>query len=141
MDKEKLVAMGIEEEAIDEILGEFDSMRQLYEEKLSDKDYEHETELVLIKSGAKKLKAVKALLEKGDVSVTEQVEQLKRNKDTRFLFEGERKVFEPYKSGEKLPDVKKDDYEALLQEARKRKDSVQAIKIKKMAAEEGIMLM
>ncbi|MGM9552560.1 MAG: phage scaffolding protein [Clostridia bacterium] len=141
MDKNELIAMGVEEAVAEVIEGEFNSLSTSWEEKVAQVEKDFQVELILRDKGAKNIKAVRALLEDGDMdSIKSQIESLTKNKDTRFLFESGKKSFEPYQSGQKLPDVTKNDYEMRLKEARSKGNSVEAIRIKQQAAQEGIML-
>lgn len=133
--------MGTSEEAADTILADIENMRQEYEGRIESVKKEYEIEKLLTQSGARNLKAVRALL--GDGSVEElagEIEALKKGEDTRFLFE-KRASFAPARSGEKLPDAGKSSYEALLDKARKSGNTLEAIRIKQKAASEGIMLL
>lgn len=138
MEREELLSMGLGEEAADKILEESSRMREEYEERIAAIKKDNEIELLLRDSGARNITAVKALIT-GDTDAKEQIERLKKAEDTRFLFETKRS-FEPRRSGERLPDSTKNDYEARLFEARKSGNTVEAIRIKQQAASEGIML-
>lgn len=139
MTRDELTALGIGEEAIEAIIAENDAIREEYEEKLRVMKRENEIDLFLRESGARNLRAVKALLDDGD-DYKEQIEKLKRSEDTRFLFDSGKKTFTPYRSGERLPDTKMGEYEARLNAARQTGNTVEAIRIKQQAASEGIML-
>ncbi len=138
MDREELLGMGVPEEAADAIIGESEKIKEDYEKRLADTKKEVEIEKLLVKNGARNIKAVRALLE-GAEDVEGEIEKLKSDEETRFLFE-KKGSFAPARSPERLPDVKKGGYEALLTEARKKGNTVDAIRIKQKAASEGIML-
>lgn len=139
MTRDELAALGIGDEAIDAIIADNDAMREEYEDKIRCIKRENEIDILLRESGARNVRAVKALLDDGD-DYKEQIENLKRSEDTRFLFDSGKKTFTPYRSGERLPDTKMGEYEARLTAARQTGNTVEAIKIKKQAASEGIML-
>lgn len=139
MDRDELLALGIGEEAADAIIGEREKVIDEYEKKISLMKRENEIDILLRENGARNIKAVKALLEEGD-DFANQIERLKNGEDTKFLFEKSRKVFEPHRSGEKLPDTEKDGYELRLAQARAAGNTIEAIRIKQQAASEGIML-
>lgn len=139
MTRDELTALGIGEEAIEAIIAENNAIREEYEEKLRVVKRENEIDLFLRESGARNVRAVKALLEDGD-DYKEQIENLKRSEDTRFLFDSGKKTFTPYRSGERLPDTKMGEYEARLLAARQTGNTLEAIRIKQQAASEGIML-
>lgn len=146
MEREELEALGIGEDAIEQIIGSENNLRSEYEERIRAIEREAEITNILRLSGARNVKAVRALLEKAEgddyrENVKAQLEALKRDTATRFLFESGAKSFEPARSGEKLPDGVKGDYESQLAAARGRGDRIAAIKIKQRAASEGIMLM
>lgn len=138
MEREELLSMGVPEEAADAIIGESEKMREDYEKIIADTKKEFEIENLLMKSGARNIKAVRALIE-GAEDIEGEIEKLKNDEETRFLFE-KKGSFTPYRSPEKLPDMKKSGYETLLTEARKKGNTVDAIRIKQKAASEGIML-
>lgn len=140
MDKDELLNWGIEEEICDRILEKADLMKEKYEREMESFKREKEIEAALYESGAKNIKAVRALIEE-EGSVEEQLEKLKRDSATSFLFENSRGSFKPGKSSERLPNTEKDSFELRLSEARKRGDGIAAIKIKKQAAREGIVLL
>ncbi len=139
MDKNELLELGVDEEVCDLILHDVNELKSDYEEKIADLEKENTLNIALYESGARNVKAVKALIDKtGDVK--EQVEKLKSEKDTSFLFDSQRKSFMPGKSSEKLPDTAKCDFEVRLSEARKKGNTVEAIRIKQQAAAEGVIL-
>ncbi len=100
---------------------------------------------MLRESGERNIRAARAMLEGCDGEdfaerAAEQIAKMKRGSETSFLFD-EGKSFTPGYSSERLPDVKKDGFEAQLREARERRDTVAAIRIKQNAAAEGVILM
>lgn len=139
MNKDELMALGIDEELCDRIVLEQGKMKEEYENRIDKMKKECELEIMLYESGAKNIKAVRALISE-DESAAEQIEKLKKGADTSFLFESKRKSFEPKRSGERLPDTTVGDFEARLSEARRKGNTVEAIRIKQQAASEGIML-
>ncbi len=139
MDRDELLNLGVSEDVCDRIMESVDTVRNEYERKIEDMRKDNALEIALYESGAKNIKAVKALIDvEGDVN--EQIERLKSEKDTSFLFESMRGSFKPGRSSEKLPDATKSDFEARLTEARKRGNTVEAIRIKQQAAAEGVIL-
>lgn len=140
MNKDELLSLGVGEDICERILENIDLMKCEYERKIEDLKKENTLDIALYESGARNIKAVKALIDvQGDV--TEQIERLKREKETSFLFENMKRSFKPGKSSEKLPDSVKNDFEVRLKEARKRGDTLEAIRIKQQASAEGIMLL
>ncbi len=140
MEREELLELGIEEDVCEKIMEKISKMEEDCERKISDVKKESEIEIALYESGARNIKAVKALIDKeGDVK--EQLQRLKSESETSFLFGSERRSFKPGTSSNRLPDTKKNDFEARLSNARKQKNTLEAIKIKKQAANEGIMLL
>ena len=141
MDKDELLQMGLDEENAEKILLERRELEAEYEGRIEQIKRENEIENLLKESGAKNIKAVRALLEEDDTqSIAEQIEKLKKGEDTGFLF-AKNKGFSPARSGERLPDTTKSSYEAKLFEARRSGNTIEAIRIKQMAANEGIMLL
>lgn len=141
MDKDELLQMGLDEENAEKILLERRELEAEYEGRIEQIKRENEIENLLKESGAKNIKAVRALLEEDDtLSIAEQLEKLKKGEDTGFLF-NQNKGFAPARSGERLPDTKKSSYETKLFEARRSGNTIEAIRIKQMAANEGIMLL
>ncbi len=146
MKREELEALGVGEEALEAIMESEEKIRGEYEDRIKGIEREAEIADILRESGAKNVKAARALLEKTDgddyrESVRAEIEALKKDGATRFLFESGVKAFEPARSGERLPDSVKGDYEGQLAAARSRGDRIAAIKIKQKAASEGIALM
>lgn len=141
MERDELLALGVEETAVEKILEEQERLREEYDGKLTAVKNEYEVEKILRESGARNIKAVRALIENGDAEeVRCQVERLKRDEETRFLFE-KKGSFAPYRSPERLPDTKRSGYEERLGAARKAGNTVEAIRIKQEAAAQGIMLL
>lgn len=140
MEREELLGLGIEEDICDKIMEEFSKIEEECERKISDVKKDSEIEIALYESGAKNIKAVRALIDK-DGDISKQLEMLKKESDTSFLFESERRSFKPGMSSMKLPDTKTSDFEARLSKARKNGNTIEAIKIKKQAAQAGIMLL
>lgn len=138
MERERLLALGVDEAVIDEIMADYDSVREEYEGKIKSLSREKDIELCLMESGARNMRAVRALIEEGD-DYKEQIENLKKGEGTRFLFDGG-KSFLPHRSGEKLPDTTFGEMELKLKMAREKKNTVEAIRIKQMAARMGITL-
>ena len=139
MNKDELVALGVEESVAQQLAEESAAMKEEYESKISALMRENEIDIALREAGARNLKAVKALLD-SDEDFKSQIEQLKANEDTKFLFDRERRSFTPYKSGEKLPSGERSEFEAKLALARQTGNTVEAIRIKQLAASRGIML-
>ncbi len=138
MNKDEIMALGVEESIAEIIFNDNEALRRDYEEKIENLVREGEIDTALRESGAKNIKVVRALIDtKADFK--EQIEKLKEGADTKFLFET-RKGFAPYRSGEKLPDTQKEDYSTRLMNARKAGNTLEAIRIKQLAASEGIML-
>lgn len=140
MDREELLALGASEDAADALLREADRIREEYEGRIAALQQESRITELIKASGARNVRAVRGLLESQDAeSVERELETLKKGEDTSFLFE-RGKSFAPSRSGERLPDTGKSSYEVRLGEARKRGDTVEAIRIKQQAASEGIVL-
>lgn len=115
-------------------------------------------EKALTDSGAKNIKAVKALLELDDAQLNkdgiiegllEQIDKLKADESSKFLFNIEQNPqnqqrftgFQPGTSTT-VPDSKQAGYEARLAEARKNNNQLEVIKIKQEAFnDDGIVLM
>lgn len=103
---------------------------------------------------AKNTKAVKALLELGDVEIGDdgtikgldaKIKALRDADDTKFLFdatEPTNNTSKGYVPGQKMDGVPgaSSTYEARLAEARKNGNTLEAIKIKQEAASEGVVL-
>lgn len=138
MNKDEIMALGVEESVAEALWNENEAMKKEYEDKLKRVMRDNEIDIALRESGAKNIKIVRALIEEGD-DFKEQIENLKKGEDTRFLFEG-KKSFTPYRSSERLPDMKNEDYLTRLNKARKEGNTIEAIRIKQKAAGEGIML-
>lgn len=138
MNKDEIMALGVEESVAEALWNENEAMKKEYEDKLKRVMRDNEIDIALRESGAKNIKIVRALIEEGD-DFKEQIENLKKGEDTRFLFEG-KKSFTPYRSSERLPDMKNEDYLTQLNKARKEGNTIEAIRIKQKAAGEGIML-
>ncbi|MBQ7876577.1 MAG: phage scaffolding protein [Clostridia bacterium] len=139
MNRDELLSLGVGEDICDRILENVDLIKSEYERKIEDLRKENMLDIALYESGARNIKAVKALIDtQGDVN--EQIERLKSEKETSFLFENMRRSFKPGKSSEKLPDAMKNDFEVRLGEARKRGNTIEAIRIKQQAAAEGVIL-
>lgn len=143
MEKDVLVSLGVSEEAIEAIMESESSLRGEYEARIREIEKENEIEKIVSGSGAKNVKAVRALLEgcEGDdyrEKVSAQLEEMKKGRDTSFLFAS--KSFEPARSGEKIPKSEPGEYQVRLNDARNRGDRISAIKIKQEAAKNGIML-
>lgn len=141
MEREELVALGIDEAAVDKILEEQQRIIEEYDGRLKATVREHEIERLLIDSGARNIKAVRALIKGEDAdSVRAEIEALKGDEATRFLFE-KKGSYMPYRSPERLPDTKRGGFEERLSAARKSGNTVEAIRIKQEAASQGIMLL
>lgn len=140
MEKDELLELGIDEEAAEKIAAESARMKAEYEKSIENLKRENEIEMLLAASGARNTRAVKALLNTEEGNFEQQIEKLKSDAETRFLFE-KRKSFAPARSGERLPEAAKDDFVQRLAQARKNKNALEAIKIKQQAANEGIVLM
>ena len=139
MDKEELLTLGVDEDVAEVIAGNMQKMKDEYEARCESVRREWEAESLIRESGARNTDIIKALIKPGE-DITEQIEKLKRDKETSFLFEG-RKSYEPKRSPEKLPDTKKTGFEERLKAARRDGNTVEAIRIKQLAASEGIMLL
>lgn len=116
-------------------------------------------EKALTDSGAKNIKAVRALLELTDVKLSddgtvkglaEQIEKLKGDDDSKFLFketeqtQNQQQTFTGFQPGTAttIPNSTQAGYEARLAEARKNGNQLEVIKIKQEAfANDGIVLM
>lgn len=113
-------------------------------------------EKALTEAKAKNIKAVKALLDTSNAELqddgtikglTESIKALSENADTSFLFETNsdtqpntgHKGFMPGQKKDGIPNTDTT-YETRLAEARKNGNTLEAIKIKKEASEEGIYL-
>ena len=139
MNKDELMALGLDEAAAEEVLSEREAIKTEYEKKIDSLRKENEIENLLNLSGARNKAVVRALIdEEGDLKA--QIEKLKTDRDTKFLFEGEKR-FSPGRSAEKLPETEKGELEARLKAAREGKNTVEAIRIKQIAAKKGIMLL
>lgn len=139
MNKDEIMALGVEEGVAETIALESEKEKEGYEARISEIMRENEIDVALRNAGARNLKAVRALLDNGE-DFKSQIETLKSGEDTKFLFESEKKSFTPYKSNEKLPDTDENEFEAKLSLARQAGNTVEAIRIKQMAASKGIML-
>lgn len=140
MERDELLGLGLEESIADRILEEQERLREEYDNALTGMKREYEIEKILRESGARNLKAVRALIEGEDAeSVLREVERLKNDEETRFLFE-KKGSFVPYRSPERLPAAKRDTFEERLKAARRAGDTLEAIRVKQEAASEGIML-
>lgn len=147
MTKEELMNIpGISEEAAQIIAAKFDALRAEYEKKLADMEKEEEINELLRENGARNAKAARALLEntEGDnyrENVLREIAQLKRNEATKFLFfEKKNSGFYPAYASEKLPGDEADTLSEELLEARRKNDTLKAIRIKQRAAEKGLTL-
>ena len=110
-------------------------------------------EKALTDGGAKNIKAVKALLELTDAKLeddgtikglSEQIDKLKADEGSKFLFNVEEKpqnqqTFTGFQPGTSttVPDSKQAGYEARLAEARKNNNQLEVIKIKQEAFNDG----
>ena len=147
MTKEELMKTAeISEEAAEKILELFENERAVYEKKLAEMEREAEISELLRDNGARNVKAARALIEikEGEnvrESVLRQIAQLKRSEATKFLFETKRNGYYPAYSSEKLPGDEMDELEEELLEARKKNDTLKAIRIKHRAAEKGYSLL
>lgn len=140
MEREELLALGVEEAAIEKILEEQEKMREEYNGRIEQFKKESEIEKILAGCGARNIKAVRALVGDGDVEeIRAEIEKLKSDEETKFLFE-KKGSFAPARSPERLPDVKRNTFEARLNAARREGNTVEAIRIKQEAAAKGIML-
>lgn len=140
MERDELIALGIEEAVADRIMEEQDAMRRDFDERLREERNEHEIEKILTGSGARNIKAVRALIEATEAEdVAREIERLKSDEETRFLFE-KKGSFAPYRGAERLPDTKKSTFEERLNAARRAGDTLEAIRVKQQAASEGVML-
>ncbi|MBQ8539963.1 MAG: phage scaffolding protein [Clostridia bacterium] len=141
MERDELIALGLEDAAIERILENEQQLRADYEGRIEAVKREYEVERLLSESGARNVKAVRALVTGGDVeSVKAEIERLKNDEETKFLFE-KRGSFHPARSPERLPDVKKNSFEERLNAARRAGNTIEAIRIKQQAASEGVMLL
>ncbi len=138
---------------ITKLQGENKAAADKYAADLKAMQINNAVDMALQASGAKNLKAVKALLDlenaelDGDTvkGLADQLKKLQENDDSKFLF-GETqkpgvKGMTPTPGGGLGDNPKASEYEAKLAEARKNKDTLAAIKIKQEAAAEGIALM
>lgn len=140
MEKNELMALGADEELADMIVSEQEKMAASYERQIEDIKKEYEIERILDLSGARNVKAVRALItgrEPDDVRL--EIEKLKSDEETRFLFE-RKGSFQPARASERLPDTGKAKFEDMLREARRKNNTVEAIRIKQLAASNGVML-
>lgn len=109
-------------------------------------------EKALTDGGAKNIKAVKALLELDDATLSEdgtikglaeQIDKLKGDEDSKFLFNEtkptQQQTFVGFQPGTSttVPDSKQAGYEARLAEARKNGNQLEVIKIKQEAFNDG----
>ncbi len=140
MERDELLGLGVEEAVADRIIEEQEKLREEYDGRLKGVQKEFEIEKILRESGARNLKAVRALIEGNDTEdVMREIERLKNDEETRFLFE-KKGSFAPYRSPERLPDAKRGSFEERLNAARRLGDTLEAIRVKQQAASEGIML-
>lgn len=140
MEKNELMALGADEELADVIIGEQEKMAASYEKQIEDVKREYEIEKILNMSGARNIKAVKALITGCEPEdVRSEIEKLKNDEETRFLFE-RKGSFQPARGSERLPDTKRAKFEDMLKDARRKGNTVEAIRIKQLAASEGVML-
>lgn len=141
MEREELEALGVEEAVIEKILEEQQRIIEEYDGRLKEVVRESKIEKILERSGARNVKAVRALIKGTEADeVAIEIENLKNDEDTRFLFE-KRGSYAPYRSPERLPDTKKSGFEERLSVARKAGNTVEAIRIKQEAAAQGITLL
>lgn len=109
-------------------------------------------EKALTDSGAKNIKAVKALLELTDAKLSddgtikglsEQIEKLKGSDDSKFMFneseQSQQQTFTGFRPGNSttVPNSKQAGYETRLAEARKNNNQLEVIKIKQEAYNDG----
>lgn len=141
MEREELLALGIEESVAEKILEEQEKLIEEYDNKLKEEKRAIEIERVIEKSGARNITAVKALIKGEELDeVIREIENLKNDEETRFLFE-KRGSFAPHRRAERLPGGKKESFEERLSVARRAGNTLEAIRIKQQAAAEGIVLL
>ncbi len=141
MERDELIALGLEENQIEHILQAEEALRAEYDGRIEEIKRDYEVERLLSESGARNIKSVRALLTGGDIeTIKGEIEKLKADEETRFLFE-KRGSFSPARSPEKLPDKEKNGYMERLNAARRAGNTIEAIRIKQQAASEGIMLL
>lgn len=141
LERDELIALGLEDAVIERILENEQQLIAEFEGRIDAVKREYEVERLLSESGARNIKAVRALVTGGDVeSVKAEIERLKCDEETKFLFE-KRGSFAPARSPERLPDVKKNSFEERLSAARRAGNTLEAIRIKQQAASEGVMLL
>ena len=141
MERDELIALGLEDAQIEHILQSEQQLRAEYDGQIEAVKREYEVERLLSESGARNIKAVRALVGDGDVeSVKAEIERLKNDEETKFLFE-KRGSFAPARSPERLPDANKNSFMERLNAARRAGNTVEAIRIKQQAASEGVMLL
>ena len=141
MERDELIALGLEENQIEHILHQEAALRAEYDGRIEEIKRDYEVEKLLSESGARNIKSVRALLTGSDIeSIKGEIEKLKTDEETRFLFE-KRGSFSPARSPERLPDKEKNSYIERLNGARRAGNTIEAIRIKQQAASEGIMLL
>ena len=142
---------------IADLQAENNKAKESYESEMNQLKVDFAVEKALTGAKAKNTKAVKALLDLADAKLdkdgsvkglSEQIEKLKADESSKFLFEAEQQAqqqtfvgFQPGASTT-VPDSKQAGYEARLAEARKNNNQLDVIKIKQEAYNDGgIVLM
>ena len=148
MTKEELIELfSLDENTAEKIAERFEAVRAEYEEKLARAEREEEIRELLRENGARNVKAARALLENTDgddyrEKVLAEIATLKRNEATSFLFyETEKNGFYPAYASEKLPGGEEEELREELLDARRKNDTLRAIRIKQRAAEKGFSLL
>lgn len=142
------------QKSIAELQATNESERKAHESAMSALRIDIAVERALTSAKAKNLTAAKALLNLQDakladdgtiVGLSEQIEKMKANEATKFLYADEAAPpsFQGFQPGASAgtPNAKAVGFEARLSEARKANNMVEVIKIKQEAAQEGVALM
>lgn len=126
---------------------------EAHEKELAQLKIDAAVEKALSESGAKNVKAARALLDLSDAKLSddgtvkglaEQIQKLQAGEDSRFLFKEKQQdqqqwIFTGFRPGESttVPDSRQAGYETRLAEARKNNNQLEVIRIKREAFEDG----
>ncbi len=126
---------------------------EAHEKELAQLKIDAAVEKALSESGAKNVKAARALLDLSDAKLSddgtvkglaEQIQKLQAGEDSRFLFKEKQQdqqqgMFTGFRPGASttVPDSRQAGYETRLAEARKNNNQLEVIRIKREAFEDG----
>lgn len=126
---------------------------EAHEKELAQLKIDAAVEKALSESGAKNVKAARALLDLSDAKLSddgtvkglaEQIQKLQAGEDSRFLFkekqqDQQQRMFTGFQPGASttVPDSRQAGYETRLAEARKNNNQLEVIRIKREAFEDG----